>query len=137
MSGEQTGFKQRAQDFKSLATALQSNDLSSAQQAFASLQKDMQSASGANGQSQSKSANPVSQDFQNLQNALQSGDLSGAQQAFAALKQNFHSARTHHHHHASGAKAESNASTSPSPTTGNPQTTPTNSTSATGLNQLA
>jgi len=93
-----TPWQQRAQDFKALANALQSGDLTGAQQAFAALQKDQPgststtSASGQNSQ--------ASNDFQSLQNALQSGDLSGAQQAFASLKQDLQGAhRGHHHHH--------------------------------------
>src|ERR1039458_1235054 len=74
----QTPWKKRAQDFKALQTALQAGDLSGAQQAFTTLQKDKPASSQA-----AQAANAPSQ---NSQGALTSGDVSGAQQAFAALK---------------------------------------------------
>jgi|ERR1035437_1083005 iron uptake system EfeUOB component EfeO/EfeM len=113
----QSSFKQRAQDFKALQTALQSGDVTTAQQAFASLQKDMQTSSKAAGatSNQSSQTSQLGADFQTLQSALQSGDLSGAQSAFATLKQDLQSTGAahgahHHHHHMSG-----NATSSTSP----------------------
>jgi hypothetical protein len=101
----QNNFKKRAQDFKALQSALQSGDLTSAQQAFSSLLKDQQGSTQAATPASSTSGqtSPLQNDFQALQSALQSGDLSGAQSAFATLKQDIQSAggahRAHHHHH--------------------------------------
>ena len=103
LNNVQTGFQQQIQDFKALASALQSGDLSAAQTAFAAFQKDIQ------GNSQSPQAAALSdsnsqlgKDFQALQSALQSGDLSSAQQAFATLQQDLKTTHHHHHHHHSG-----------------------------------
>ena len=95
----QSPWKNRAQDFKALQTALQAGDLSGAQQAFATLQKDQPASSQA-----AQAANAPSQ---NSQGALTSGDVSGAQQAFAALKQDIQGAgRAGHHHHRHGASVD-------------------------------
>jgi hypothetical protein len=119
----QDSFKQSAQDFKALQTALKSGDVTSAQQAFASLQKDMQSSFPAAGATSTPSgqSSPMSADFQTLQSALQSGDLSGAQSAFATLKQDMQSTRaahgTHHHHHPKSGDASNSTTQAPSSTT--------------------
>ena len=117
-------FQQTGQDFRALQNALQSGDLSSAQQAFASLQKDLQPAAGAAGSSSASpwsQNNPLGKDFQALQSALQSGDLSGAQSAFASVKQDLQSAGAarghHHHHHKSSSAARSGTQTSDSTST--------------------
>ena len=117
----QSSFNQRAQDFKALQTALQSGDVTSAQQAFASVQKDMQNAAQAAGATSNPSGQPskIGTDFQTLQSALQSGDLSGAQSAFATLKQDMQSTGAahgahHHHHHKSGDATSSTPPTSSS-----------------------
>jgi len=82
-------YAQVKQDFQNLGKALQSGNLSDAQQAFATLQQD----SPSSGQSKG-SSNTAMHD---LGNALQSGDLSGAQQAFAQI-QNAGKGHGHHHH---------------------------------------
>jgi ribosomal protein S20 len=113
----QSPWKQRAQDFKALQSALQSGDLSGAQQAFAAFQKDMPASAQAAQTAQANSAStPNSQgakDFQALQSALGSGDLSGAQQAFASLQKDLQSAgstgRRHHHHGDSASNATQSA----------------------------
>jgi len=93
----QTLRKQRNQDFKALQSALQSGDLSGAQQAFSNFQQDAQSSSPAGKKTQNTQAVA---DFQSLQSALQSGDLNAAQKAFASWQHDLQSARqTHHHHH--------------------------------------
>jgi hypothetical protein len=124
-----SSFKQRSQDFKALANALQSGDLSSAQSAFAAFQKDLPSSSQASS-SQANSSQPFGQnsqankDFQTLQNSLASGDISGAQSAFTALKKDLKSAggvqgsHHHHHHHGSNAAATNSASSTSANTTG-------------------
>lgn len=92
-------FKQIKQDFNDLATALQSGDLSGAQQAFASLQQDSpQLARGLN-----NATDPMGKALGNLASALKSGDLSGAQKAFAALQQVAQGVRHGHHHRADAA----------------------------------
>ena len=113
----QSSFNQRAQDFKALQTALQSGDVTSAQQAFASMQKDMQNSSQAAGATSNPSgqSSQISTDFGTLQSALQSGDLSGAQSAGAARGAH------HHHHHQSGGATSSTtpaSSSTPSSNTG-------------------
>jgi hypothetical protein len=132
-AAQQSTFQQRAQDFKALQSALQSGDLSGAQQAFASLQQDLPgTAQIANGSNQSNPVSKVSQDFQALQSALQSGDLATAQQAFSTLQQDLQSAHKahHHHHHA----PDSSAPTQP----GNASSSSTTALApTTTLNQLA
>ena len=110
----QTNFRQGVQDFQSLASALQSGNLSGAQSAFSSLEQDLPGISqvlqaGANSSASGTSTNPIGQALQSLSSALQSGDISGAQQAFASLQQGLqatqgtgHAHRGHHHHHSSG-----------------------------------
>ncbi|MBZ0090671.1 MAG: hypothetical protein K8F27_00395 [Sulfuricellaceae bacterium] len=137
-SGLSDLFKQRKQDFSTLASALKSGDLQGAQQAFASLQQDNQTiqqsrgAQGAGGASSgggdadgdndgSKSGQAGAQgvggqrakDFAALSSALGSGDLQGAQQAFATLQQDIQTSRQgHHHHHPQGTSVQPSASTS-------------------------
>lgn len=92
-------FKQIKQDFNDLATALQSGDLSGAQQAFTALQKDSpQLAQGLN-----NATDPLGKALGNLASALKSGDLAGAQKAFAALQQIAQGVRHGHHHRADAA----------------------------------
>jgi hypothetical protein len=137
----QSGSNQRAQDFQSLRSALQSGDLPGAQQAFANLQKNMQSssqtASPANSTpSQTTPSSTVGKDFQALQSALQSGDLSGAQTAFATLKQDLQSLRAtkgahrHHHHHGGEAAGTTTQASAGAPTNGS---TSNNSSAITSL----
>jgi hypothetical protein len=97
-------YAQVKQDFKSLGTALQSGNLSDAQQAFAALQQDNPNIGQSQGGSTQggQNSSQANQAFQNLSSALQSGDLSGAQQAFAQLQQGMQGAgkgHGHHHHH--------------------------------------
>ena len=74
----QSPSQQERKDFMDLSKSLKAGDLAGAQQAFSSLQQDLQAA----GQSQDSS---VGSDLDNLGKALQSGDLTGAQKAFATL----------------------------------------------------
>lgn len=136
-SGLSAAFKQRKQDFSTLANALSSGDLQGAQQAFASLQQDMQAiqqargAQGAgpdgnfngnaqNGQGGAQgAASQRQQDFSALASALSSGDLQGAQKAFATLQQDMQALRQGHHHHGGGSAQPTAAET------GNAGQTPT------------
>ncbi|MGA2227494.1 MAG: hypothetical protein ABSH41_23910 [Syntrophobacteraceae bacterium] len=99
---QQNGWQQVMNDFSQLGQALQSGSLTGAQQAFATLQQDMQNV----GQSQSGQSQSTQQQsaLNQLGQALQSGDLAGAQQAFAALK------TSHHHHHSGGTQGTSGGS---------------------------
>jgi len=103
-AGQGTGaanWQQNQQNFKSLASALSSGDLASAQKAYASL-----TANNNNIPSNS----PLAQ----IGKALQSGDVGAAQQAMQSLQ----AARGgHHHHHGGGqtaAAGSSGSSTTPS-----------------------
>ncbi len=107
-------------DFASLLSAVQSGDMSSAQQALTAVQSDVSAADATySPSSQSGSSQPPSA-LQSLFNAVQSGDATGAQQALTQLKSGH---GHHHHHHASGG---TNDQTSTSTTTD--QTTPTDQT---------
>jgi len=120
----QNNIGQRQQGFKVLASALQSGDLSGAQQAFAALQQLQPNFSAAiqtqNGQ-QGSVQNPLTADFSALGQALQKGDLDAAKTAFAKLLQDMRSVRQghhHHHHHKVSASTESTASTTSSASVG-------------------
>ncbi len=102
----QSKFQQVKADYSSLADALQSGNLSDAQQAFSTLQKDLPPRAQA---AAADSSTPLGA----LGSALQSGDLAGAQKAFAALQQ---ARQGHHHHHAA---ADSTAVASPASTGNN------------------
>lgn len=86
-------------DLKALEAALQKGDLSGAQTAFATFQKDLANSPGG-----TPGANtPAGKALAQLGAALQKGDLSGAQSAFAAL---VGGGRRHHRAHASGADSD-------------------------------
>jgi len=100
-NGVQSGFKQLVQNFKALESALQSNDLSSAQQAFAAFQQDIQNLTQETQPAQALGQNTqLGKDFQALQSALQSNNLTAAKQAFATLQQDMQTTRAGHAHHA-------------------------------------
>jgi hypothetical protein len=104
--------KQTRADFQAIATALQSGDVASAQQAFAQLQKDNPRLAQTLNSAPSSSDSPRIADLKSLANALKSGDVSGAQQAFAKLQQDTRAvAGHHHHHHHAGADASVATST--------------------------
>ena len=118
------------QDFKQLASSLQSGDLAGAQKAYTALQQLLQSnqsgGQSSNAQQASSSNNPIQNDFAALGQALSSGDLSGAQSAFSQLQTDMKAAGSnnasggvqsalhghHHHRHVSGASdSDSDSST--------------------------
>jgi hypothetical protein len=113
-SGVQSNFKQVRQDFRDLASALQSGDLSGAQNAFAALQQLMQNAQPSS-QSQSQGNSKQDQfsiDLAAIGKALQSGDLNSAQHAFTKLQQDIQAVQQgghHRRHHAHGAQGANNA----------------------------
>src|SRR5258706_41587 len=82
-----SGFRRQMQDFRGLAKALRSGDISSAQDAFTTLQNDLHGAPTNKKPSALLDQNtPLGKDFKALEDALKSGDLKAAQDAFAALK---------------------------------------------------
>jgi outer membrane protein assembly factor BamD (BamD/ComL family) len=85
LSQQQNPFQQVKQDFKQLASALQSGDLSDAQSAFSSIQTLLQSQSPS-GSPALAGSKTIQSDFSQLGQALQSGDLSQATSAFSQLK---------------------------------------------------
>lgn len=85
LSQQQNPFQQVKQDFKQLASALQSGDLSGAQSAFASIKTLLQSQSPS-GSPALAGSKTIQSDFSQLGQALQSGDLSQATSAFSQLK---------------------------------------------------
>ncbi len=110
----QASAQQRRADFQALASALQSGDISSAQQAFAQLQKDNPRLAQALSSAPNSSDNPRLADLKSLASALKSGDVSAAQQAMAKLQQDVQSAQKgghHHHHHGGGDSSVSAAPT--------------------------
>ncbi len=92
----QNSFKQKQTEFQQLAQALQSGNLSSAQQVFGAL---TQNASGSTAIQNTQ----LGQDFSTLGSDLQAGNLTAAQKAYATLKQDVQNAssagQVHHHHH--------------------------------------
>ena len=115
-SSSQSAFRQ---DFGQLVSALNSGNLSGAQQAFATLSNLQR-----NGQGPGSNPNsPFSQALSQIGQALQNGDLGGAQQALASLQQ----ARGGHHGHHHGA----GESAPPPDTTATPSTSTTSATTPT------
>lgn len=107
------------QAFKNLAQALQSNNLTGAQQAYTTLSQLI----GSQGSSSQNSTNPLSQALSQIGSDLQSNNLAGAQQAFASLlQQASQQASTgqpqtdghhgHHHHHGTGSVTQATSGTS-------------------------
>lgn len=115
----QNRVQERRADFQQLGQALQSGDLTGAQQAFAAFQQT-RSSSAAQGQSSPPSGqnNPLATDLSALGQALQSSDLSSAQKAFATLQQDMQAHQAHHHHHGAGMQAALASAVSGSSATG-------------------
>jgi hypothetical protein len=93
-------FQQVKSDFQALSTALQSGDLSGAQQAYASLQKDAPALFQSASSQGTNSSNPLEAALGSIGSALQSGSLASAQQAFSSLQNTPH--RHHHRGHGGG-----------------------------------
>jgi hypothetical protein len=117
----QAMIRQRQQDFQSLASSLQSANLSGAQQAYS----DLQSLATANAASAvpASGTTPAQQAFAVLGQDLSSGNITQAQKDFTQMKADLQTARTqrgggHHHGHcAPKADASSETSTSANPDT--------------------
>jgi hypothetical protein len=84
--------------FNQLAKAVNSGNLTGAQQAFAQLSQALGDSSGGSNNA-GTSNDPVAQALATIGQALQSGDIGSAQQALASLQQQTQGARGHHHHH--------------------------------------
>jgi hypothetical protein len=92
-------------DLQSLSSALQAGNLTNAQQAFATLQKDAPGLVQASG---NPTSSPISSALSAVGTALSKDNISGAQQAFATLQQ---AGKGHHHRHHGGVSL-SNATSS-------------------------
>jgi hypothetical protein len=93
------------QTFGQLVQAIQSGDLSGAQQAYAAL-SDLQRQGPT-------SNSPFAQALSQIGQALQNGDIGGAQQALQSLAQQSQGTHHHHHHHSDGG-APPNSDSAPS-----------------------
>ena len=94
----QTSFRQT---FNQLVSALNSGDLSTAQQAFSALSQLQSNGQGPNSNS------PLSKALSQIGQALQSGDPSVVQQALATLQQAHGHHHGHHGHHGGDAPSTS------------------------------
>jgi hypothetical protein len=130
-TGTVPNFQQIKSDFQALASALQSGNVSSAQQAYAALQKDAPGLFQSNSSQGSSSSDPLASALSSLGTALQSGNLANSQQAFAALQQ---TVQGHHHHHHKGGDDQSPAVTVGSDET---QASSSSTSSSTGFSALA
>ncbi len=101
------------QSFSQLVSALQSGDLSSAQNAFSSFEQSAGSQLDPN--------SPFAQALNQIGQDLQSGNIGAAQQTLSSLQQSQGAHHAHHHHHAGGAPPQDASSTSTS-TPGDPTT---------------
>lgn len=110
LATNQNAFVQFVNDFNAIGNALQSGDVSAAQSALATFQKNLPGGS----QQPFGSNSAANTDFNNLSSALQSGNLSGAKQAFANLQTDLEGGgKTHgHHHHHGGGVSDAAASSS-------------------------
>lgn len=94
----QASMSQRREDFQSLASSLQSGDLSGAQQAYSAMESTFPnanspiSAASSTGTSASGAASSVQQEFAALGQDLSSGNLTQAQQDFTQLQDDFQAA---------------------------------------------
>lgn len=114
--------------FLTLAQAINSGDLSGAQQAYSAL---TQLQSGNQGLGADPN-NPLTQALNQIGQSLQDGDITGAQQALASLQQQTQGAHRHHHHHHGGGSADNGAV----PAVGAP-TDSTSTSSGSGVNLTA
>ena len=115
------------QQFAQLAKAINSGDLTGAQQAFAQLSQTLGNNSNASNPA-GNSNDPFSQALAAIGQALQSGDIGGAQQALAALQQRAQGARGHHHHGHRGNAGQNGDANAVSPATSSVTAGPTGAT---------
>ena len=109
-----TPLTQPGTSFQELSQALQSGNLTSAQQIFSTLTQ--------NTSAFSQIQNPqLQQDLSAIGTDLNSGNISNAQKAYSAFKtdlQNTVSNTQHHHHHAHGSTRETSGSSLDTPNLG-------------------
>ena len=92
-----TNYQTYRQAFSQLTNALQSGNVSAAQNAYATLASSP--AAQGNG--------PFAQALQQIGQDLQSGNIDDAKKALAALQQQQQQAHGHHHHHGGGVSGAS------------------------------
>ena len=86
--GLRNEIRRNSQDFRSLKTALASDNLAGAQTAFLTLQQDIQTGSkAADGKSPFSAGGQVGKDFDAIGDALKSGNLAAAKKAFQEFRQ--------------------------------------------------
>lgn len=102
MQNDRAQFKQ---DFQDLSQALQSGDMSAAQDAMSKIQQLQQNKTGGTKGAQGA----FSQDLETLASAISSGDLEASKNAFSTLQQNMqtHKGGHHHSHSSQGAQTMS------------------------------
>ena len=111
----QNASQQQRNEFQQLTQALQSGNLTNAQQAFGALTSSATSSGLLSVQ--------LTQDLSKLGSALQSNNLTGARNAYSSVQQDLHNSnpRTAHHHHPHGGGGGSQFLTSGFPdSTSNP-----------------
>jgi hypothetical protein len=102
----QNANQQRRTEFQQLTQALQSGNLTNAQQAFGTLTKNATNSGVPSLQ--------LTQDLTALRSALQSGDLAGARDAYSAVQQGWQNSNpiAAHHHRSHGGGGGSRVLTS-------------------------
>ena len=85
----QSSAGQAAQEGGALQSALQQGDISTAQNALASIQSSTKSSSQSQASSPQPDNSQLNQAMEDLQTALLTGNISGAQSAFTALQAAF------------------------------------------------
>ena len=116
-----TNNKNRNDDFAAILQAVQAGDMSGAQAAFQTFQKDFPNLT--NQQNTVTSSSQIGKDMDALQSALNSGDKAAAQTALDSLKQDMKSVHGrghghHHHHQDEGTTATSQTTSANSTTSG-------------------
>lgn len=122
----QTSMRQRQEDFQTIASSLQSGDLTGAQQAYAALESTLPSTSSSTAATSSISGttastgtsamSAVQQEFAVLGQDLSSGNLTQAQQDFTQLTNDFQTAISqnggapHHDEHGCSSSSQNSSS---------------------------
>jgi len=120
LSGPENTTDQGATDFNTLAQALQSGNLSQAQQAYSSVEQDVQQAGGHHHHHRHHQESPqssgqgsaISQDFSTLGQDLPLGDISAAQKAFATVQKDLQQYANNYQHSTATQAAQSASSIS-------------------------
>jgi len=123
LSGPENTTDQGATDFNTLAQALQSGNLSQAQQAYSSVEQDVQQAGGHHhhhhhhrhhqeSPQSSGQSSAISQDFSTLGQDLPLGDISAAQKAFATVQKDLQQYANNYQHSTATQAAQSASSIS-------------------------